>query len=82
MGKQPIVKSINLSEAKDEVAKCNQIVRDYVRSLENIVERNKDLQVKMMNKIRKLSWSAPVVPTGRSFDTLIFDDLIQGGTKG
>ena len=55
MCKEIIVKSINISESKKEVKKCNKVVVDYVRSLENVVAMGDETLIKAKNKITQLS---------------------------
>jgi hypothetical protein len=49
------VESIDESKAKEELKKCPKIVRDYVRSLEDVYKMNKETLNRAIIKIKELS---------------------------
>ncbi len=51
------VKSFDVLDAKEELKKCPRIIRDYVRVLEDTIERQKDLINKTIKRIEELSKS-------------------------
>jgi hypothetical protein len=48
------VKSIDVNQVKEELKKCPKIVRDYVRSMESVLDLNRDNLNKAIKKLREL----------------------------
>lgn len=48
-----LVKSLDVKQAKKELKKCPQIVQDYVNSLHNINEMNKQTIASAIKKIKE-----------------------------
>ena len=49
-----VVKSINKQEVKQELKNCPKVVRDYVKSLENICEMSDHLNIESLKRIKEL----------------------------
>lgn len=49
-----VVKAIKKQEVKNELKNCPKIVKDYVRSLENILEMSDHLNSESLKRIKEL----------------------------
>lgn len=55
MQRQPVVKSINMEKVIGALRNCPPVILSYIKSLEGLVENQKQLQIKSLAKIRELS---------------------------